>query len=180
MKNLARAHIHTLNQKCPGNEASLNAYNQKWRARECIHSVGFEWSPINTHTHMHWAYTQHGYVALCILQLLHRHTHRWHIVYSADTPSHTSFALWQMLAGVLPGRKHFHFFLFSVFWHAYLCTQCGHVTGAVSFSSSSLFFPSSPPCVIIMKLKTFVPREIRRELGKARGTLAKIFLSVMS
>lgn len=49
------------------------------------------------------------------------------------------------------------------------------------FSSSSSvhvsFFFSR---VIIMKLKSFVPREIRRESGKAKGTLAKIFLSVMS
>lgn len=53
---------------------------------------------------------------------------------------------------------------------------------------SYFFFLQAPLCtfnffspyVIIMKLKSFVPREIRRESGKARGTLAKIFLSVMS
>lgn len=81
-------------------------------------------------------------------------------------------------------------FILSVFWHAYLCTHsvamslklflflfqflCAHFF--------SLLFPLSRSLlhVIIMNLKSLVPREIRRETDKARGTLAKIFLSVMS
>lgn len=52
------------------------------------------------------------------------------------------------------------------------------------FSSSSSVHVFFFFYVIIMKLKSFVPREIRRESRKAGGleggTLAKIFLSVMS
>lgn len=130
--------------------------------------------------------TQHEYVFSNIRKRVHSsHALMAPTVKHTDTFTHQALPVTDVGRNIARKKALSFLFILSVFWHAYLCTQCGHVTEAVSFLFQFLcarFFLPPPPFshVIIVKLKSFVPREIRRESGKVMGTLAKIFLSVMS
>ena len=134
------------------------------------------------------ALAQHEYVFLRNQKWVHKpYTRMAHTVQRIDTPSHTKHCLWQMLAGILPGRKLFHFFLFSLYFGMPISVHSVAMSPKLCFFSLSLSLPVPLstflfffffPYVIIMKLKSFVPREIRGELGKSEGDISKdIFVS---
>lgn len=161
--------------------------NVSARVCECIPLQTFKWRRINTHTR--WICTQMYALAhnMNMYSLTFRsehtaiHTDGTYCIVHRHTFTHRALPVTDVGRNIARKKALSFLFILSVFWHAYLGTQCGHVTEAVSFLFQFLcarfFFP---PYVIIMKLKSFVPRKIRRDSGKARGTLAKIFLSVMS
>lgn len=113
---------HKMCRKWAEEALDVHMKNTSTRVCECILPQTFKWSRINSHSR--WmctqtcvcALTQHEYVFLNIRKRVHSHTRGWHILYSTQTPSHTKHCLWQMLAGILPGRKLFHFFLFSLYF----------------------------------------------------------------
>lgn len=180
--------------KCAGNEERrhwMYIKNISTRVRECILPQTFKLNHINTHvcwigTRM---YTLSHNMNMYFLTLgseytaihadgtyckAHRHLHTPSIAcdrcwqeYCQEESSFVSFYSLCILACLSP-------------YTVWPCHRSGFFSLPVPLCMFLFFF--SPPFsrVIIVKLKSFVPREIRRESGKAMGTLAKIFLSVMS
>ncbi len=179
---------HKMCRKWAEEALDVHIKNTSTRVCECILPQTFKWSRINSHSR--WICTQmyaHSHnmnmYSLTFGSGVHSHTRGWHILYSTQTPSHTpSIACdrcWQEYCQEESSFISFYSLCILACLSLYTVWPC-HRSCFSSLPVPLCTFLFSFPCVIIMKLKSFVPREIRRESGKARGTLAKIFLSVMS
>ena len=107
---------------------------------------------LESHKHTHTpdlytdvhALTQHEYVFLNTPKRVHSHAHGYCIAYR-HTFTHRAPPLTDVGRNIARKKALSFLFILSVFWHAYLCTQCGHVTKAVSFLFAFLCARPRPP-----------------------------------
>lgn len=121
---------------------------------ECILPQTFKWNHINTH--IRWICTQmytlshnmNMYSFTFRSKYTAVHMDGTYCIAHRHTFTHQALPVTDVGRNIARKKALSFLFILSVFWHAYLCTQCGHVTEAVFFFSSSssvhvFFFPST-------------------------------------
>lgn len=141
---------------------------KKKDTRVSMHTPANIQTESHKHTHLQVVYTdahalmQHEYVSLNVEERARSRTRWWRTLQSAHT--HQALPVTDVGRNIARKKALSFLLILSVFWHAYLCTQCGHVTEAASFLFQFLSEFSPPPpffflsYIIIMELKSCVPR----------------------
>lgn len=125
--------------------------NISTHACECILPQTFKWNHINTH--IRWVCTQmyalshsmNMYSLTFRSEYTAKHKDGTYCIVHRHTFTHQALPVTDVGRNIARKKALSFLFILSVFWHAYLCTQCGHVTEAVSFLFQFLcarsFFP---------------------------------------
>lgn len=136
----ALVHTHAQNVKEMRRRGSGCTY--KYISTYCRLQQTFKWNHINTHiprvrTQMYTLYNNMNMYSFTFRsEHAVTHTNGTYCIAPRHTFTHRALPVTDVGRNIARKKALSFLFILSVFWHAYLCTQCGHVTeAAVSFFS---------------------------------------------